>query len=227
MLALWVEGDASGVLSLVYGRWATMEVHSLRAYPWAFRYTQGLRGAPCLRGSSPPFSMARIKKPPPKPVPRAHGKGLSAAKATRELEELNRVGIALSETRDVEQLLDLILKKAREITAADAGSLYLVENGGASGDDGLRIPQLRFKLTQNDSVQFPFSEHTLPLTEDSMAGYCALHGEVIELADAYRVPKAQPFHFNTTFDEQSSYRTRSLITLPMKNGKHEVLVVLD
>jgi HD-GYP domain-containing protein (c-di-GMP phosphodiesterase class II) len=171
--------------------------------------------------------MARIKKSPPKRALRARGKGLSASKATRELEELNRVGIALSETRDVDQLLDLILKKAREITAADAGSLYLVESGGVSAEGGSRVPQLRFKLTQNDSVQFPFGEHTLPLMEDSMAGYCALHGEVIELADAYRVPKARPFHFNATFDEQTGYRTRSLITLPMKNGKGEVLGVLQ
>jgi len=145
----------------------------------------------------------------------------------RELEELNRVGMALSETRDVGQLLELILEKAREITAADAGSLYLVENGAASREAGLRVPQLRFKLTQNDSVQFPFSEHTLALSEDSMAGYCALHGEVIELADAYRIPKARPFRFNATFDQQAGYRTRSLITLPMKNGKGEVLGVLQ
>jgi HD-GYP domain-containing protein (c-di-GMP phosphodiesterase class II) len=171
--------------------------------------------------------MAGIKKSPPTRAPRAQRKALSATKATRELEELNRVGIALSETRDVEQLLDLILKKAREITAADAGSLYLVESGGVTAEGGLRAPQLRFKLTQNDSVQFPFSEHTLPLTEDSMAGYCALHGEVIELADAYRIAKARPFHFNATFDRQAGYRTRSLITLPMKNGKGEVLGVLQ
>jgi hypothetical protein len=123
---------------------------------------------------------------------------LSATRATGELEELNRIGMALSETRDVEQLLDLIVKKAREITAADAGSLYLVEKGGVSAEVGLRASLLRFKLTQNDSV--PFSEHTLPLTDDSMAGYCALHGEVIELADAYGIPKARPFHFNATFD---------------------------
>jgi hypothetical protein len=123
--------------------------------------------------------MAGIKKSLPRRVRRAQRKTLSATKATRELEELNRIGMALSETRDVEQLLDLILKKAREITAADAGSLYLVEKGGVSVEVGLRASLLRFKLTQNDSVQFSFSEHTLPLTEDSMAGYCALHGEVI------------------------------------------------
>jgi HD-GYP domain-containing protein (c-di-GMP phosphodiesterase class II) len=174
-----------------------------------------------------PSSMARIKKSPAKRVLRARRKPFSATKAMRELEELNRVGIALSETRDVGQLLDLILKETREITAADAGSLYLVENEGASAEEGTRVPLLRFKLTQNDSVQFPFSEHALPLTENSIAGYCALHGEVVELADAYRIPKGRPFHFNSTFDRQAGYRTRSLIALPMKNGKGEVLGVLQ
>ncbi len=171
--------------------------------------------------------MSGSKKSPPKRAPKARSNTLSATKATFELEELNRVGIALSETREVDRLLELILKKSREITAADAGSLYLVEKGGASADGGLRVPLLRFKLTQNDSAQFPFIEHTLPLSEDSMAGYCALHGEVVELADAYRIPKARPFHFNASFDREAGYRTRSLITLPMKNGKGEVLGVLQ
>jgi HD-GYP domain-containing protein (c-di-GMP phosphodiesterase class II) len=171
--------------------------------------------------------MPNRKKPAPKRARTVRSSGPSAARASRELEELNRIGIALSETRDVAQLLDLILRKAREITMADAGSLYLVERGHASTDAGIRNPGLRFKLTQNDSVQFAFSEHTLPLTEDSMAGYCALHGEVIELADAYRIPKSRPFRFNEFFDQQGGYRTRSLITLPMKNGKGEVLGVLQ
>ena len=199
----------------------------MRASGAGFRYTLGCRGAPSLCGLSP-FFYGRNQKIDAEDAPqRARRKPFSVSKATRELEELNRVGIALSETRDVGQLLDLILRKAREITVADAGSLYLVENGGAFAEAGLRVPLLRFKLTQNDSVQFPFSEHTLPLAEDSMAGYCALHGDVIELADAYRIPKARPFRFNSAFDQQAGYRTRSLITLPMKNGKGEVLGVLQ
>ena len=178
--------------------------------------------------------MAKPKRSLRKSAPSRRAGGLSAAKANRELEELNQIGIALSTTRDVEQLLALILRRAIEITSADAGSLYLVEqdqNGNASSSPGTngstsrRI--LRFRLTQNDSVQFPFAEHTLPLTEDSMAGYCAIHGEVIELADAYHIPKSRPFHFNSSFDEQAGYTTRSLITLPMKNGKGEVLGVLQ
>ncbi len=179
--------------------------------------------------------MAKNKKPRRKKVAASRASGLSAAQAGRELEELNRVGIALSETHDVERLLALILSKAREITGADAGSLYLVEQPGGSangsapnaGNGGEKTRQLRFRLTQNDSVQFPYTEHTLPITESSLAGCCALHGEVIELADAYRIPKSRPFQFNSSFDEEAGYRTRSLITLPMKNGKGEVLGVLQ
>jgi HD-GYP domain-containing protein (c-di-GMP phosphodiesterase class II) len=179
--------------------------------------------------------MPKAKKKLRKRVAAPRRPSLSAAHAGWELEELNRVGIALSETRDVERLLALILSKARDITGADAGSLYLVEQAGANADGSslnltngeAKTRQLSFRLTQNDSVQFPYTEHTLPITESSMAGYCALHGEVIELADAYRIPKSRPFQFNSSFDEQAGYRTRSLITLPMKNGKGEVLGVLQ
>lgn len=162
-----------------------------------------------------------------KKTPARRATGLSAARAERDLEELNWIGIALSETRDVDQLLDLILQKAREITSADAGSLYLVEREPQGANGVPEAARLRFKLTQNDSVQFLFSEHTLPLMETSMAGYCALHGDVIELADAYRIPKGKPFHFNASFDRQAGYHTRSLLVLPMKNGTGKVLGVLQ
>ena len=150
------------------------------------------------------------------------------ARAEREMEELNRIGIALSQTHEVDALLTMILTKARAITGADAGSLYLVEElrpDVLSPGQGNR--QLRFKLTQNDSVQFPFAEFEIPLEENSLAGYTALHGEVINLADARRIPRNRPYHFNARFDEETGYRTRSLLTLPMKNGHGEVIGVLQ
>jgi HD-GYP domain-containing protein (c-di-GMP phosphodiesterase class II) len=150
------------------------------------------------------------------------------ARAEREMEELNRIGIALSQTHEVEALLNMILTKAREITGADAGSLYLVEETRPdilSAGHGDR--HLRFKLTQNDSVQFPFAEVEIPLQENSLAGYTALHGEVINLADARRIPRGRPYHFNPRFDEETGYCTRSLLTLPMKNGRGEVIGVLQ
>ncbi len=138
-------------------------------------------------------------------------------RAEWDMEELNRIGIALSSQQSVHGLLSLILQKSRDITGADAGSLYLLEES----ESGER--RLRFKLTQNDSRQFPFSEFTLPLTENSMAGYAALRGAAINLRDAYAIPPEYPYRFNDSYDRESGYRTRSVLTLPMKNVRGEVL----
>jgi HD-GYP domain-containing protein (c-di-GMP phosphodiesterase class II) len=150
------------------------------------------------------------------------------ARAESDREELNRIGIALSSTHDVSALLEMILAKTREITGADAGSLYLMEtarpaNGASEKPERL----LRFKLTQNDSRQFPFAEFTLPLAKDSLAGYSALHGRIISLADAYRIPAGRPYRFNSRYDELAGYRTQSVLTVPMKNARGEVLGVIQ
>ncbi|MGD0543081.1 MAG: HD domain-containing phosphohydrolase [Candidatus Acidiferrales bacterium] len=138
----------------------------------------------------------------------------------REREELNEIGVALSSQREIGALLTLILSKTREITAADAGSLYLVEENSEGR-------HLRFMLTQNDSLEFPYQEFILPLAENSMAGYTALRGEVLNFANAYEIPSDRPYHFNKSYDRDSGYRTRSLLTLPMRNAKGEVLGVLQ
>src|SRR5208282_311099 len=150
------------------------------------------------------------------------------ARADRERDELNRIGIALSSTRDIGKLLEMILSKAREITNADAGSLYLVESSEINGNSsGQRERRLRFKYTQNASRQFPFTEGTMPLAEDSMAGYAALHGEIVALDDVYAIPPDRPYRFNPRFDQETGYRTRSLLTLPMKNSRGEVTGVVQ
>ncbi len=138
----------------------------------------------------------------------------------REREELNEIGVALSSQREISALLTLILSKTREITAADAGSLYLVEQDSQG-------QHLRFMLTQNDSLEFPYQEFVLPMAENSMAGYTALRGEVLNFPDAYKIPAGHPFRFNNSYDRDSGYHTRSLLTLPMRNAKGEVLGVLQ
>src|ERR1700687_2353587 len=65
------------------------------------------------------------------------------------------------------------------------------------------------------------------MREDSLAGCSAIRGEVINLADAYHIPRGRPYRFNRRYDEETGYRTRSLLTLPMKNGRGEVIGVLQ
>ncbi|MBI4590148.1 MAG: GAF domain-containing protein [Candidatus Rokubacteria bacterium] len=143
------------------------------------------------------------------------------AQLAKELKELNNIGIKLSAARDTHALLELILTKAREITRSDAGSLYLVEEDEA-GD--LR---LRFKLAQNDSVRVPFKEFTLPISHESVAGHVALTGEIQTLEDAYALPAGSPFQINRAFDQQVGYRTKSMLVVPLKTQKDEILGVLQ
>jgi HD-GYP domain-containing protein (c-di-GMP phosphodiesterase class II) len=150
------------------------------------------------------------------------------SRADRGYEELNDIGIALSSTRDLPALLTLILTKAREITNADAASLYVVESNGS--DEGLgKAPQkhLRFKLVQNQSRESPFLEFTLPINQDSIVGYSALHGEVLCLEDVYAIPNTYPFRFNSWYDKETGYRTKSLLSVPMKNVRREVIGVMQ
>ena len=142
-------------------------------------------------------------------------------RAKSEIHQLNEIGIALSTERDRQALLDLILQKSREITNSDAGSLYLVEQD----DQGAR--RLRFKFTQNDSINVSFRESVLPLDSSSVAGYVAMTGNEIRLADVYEIPPSFPFDFNRKFDEETGYRTKSMLAVPAKDPRGEIIAVVQ
>jgi HD-GYP domain-containing protein (c-di-GMP phosphodiesterase class II) len=144
---------------------------------------------------------------------------------SQELHELNKIGVALSAERDIDKLLELILAKCREITVADAGSLYLVERGKER--DSQADDRLRFTLTQNDSVVVQFEEFRMPLNESSIAGYVALTGRSVNLADAYCPPVDASYTISRSFDEKSGYRTKSMLVVPMRDHQDMVIGVIQ
>jgi len=143
------------------------------------------------------------------------------ARLEREMAELHAIGIRLTAEPNPRQLLETILSKAREITEADAGSLYLVEEPA----EGER--RLRFALAQNDSIDIPFKSVTLPLTEASVAGYVALTGRIVNVADAYAPPPDSPFTINRWFDEEAGYRTKSMLVVAMRTPQGEMIGALQ
>jgi HD-GYP domain-containing protein (c-di-GMP phosphodiesterase class II) len=155
---------------------------------------------------------------------------------TRQLEELNRIGAALSAERHTGRLLELILTKARAITDSDAGSLYVIESVAVDENPDLRQPptdaaeperRLRFTVAQNNSVSLSFRESFLEITERSIAGYVALTGETVMLDDAYAVPEGVPYVFNRSFDETTGYRTKSMLAVPMRAPNGRALGVIQ
>ncbi len=130
---------------------------------------------------------------------------------------------ALSQERDINKLLALILQKCRFIAGADAGSLYVIE--GTDADIEKR--QLRFKLSQNESIAFPSSEFVMPISRRSIAGSVAITRDVVAIDDVYHLPADSPFAFDRSFDERVGYRTKSMLTVPLVSAEDEVIGVVQ
>src|SRR5580765_5759323 len=145
----------------------------------------------------------------------------SLADRNRDVENLNRIGISLSAENDPHALLTQFLRRARDLTHADAGSLYLIERGEGEAD------RLRFKAAQNDSVKLDFEEKTLPIDDRSIAGHVARTGAVLRVDDVHAIAGDAPYGFNRSSDDAIGYRTQSMLAVPMKNPQGRVLGVLQ
>jgi HD-GYP domain-containing protein (c-di-GMP phosphodiesterase class II) len=139
-----------------------------------------------------------------------------------ENSELLKVGIALSAERDNNKLLEYILKQVRHIACADAGTLYLLENDPATGEQ-----RMRFKITQNDSNPSPYKEFVMPLSKKTISGYVASTGTVLNIEDAYKIPADRDYGFNISYDKSTGYRSKSMLTVPMQDHKGEILGVIQ
>jgi HD-GYP domain-containing protein (c-di-GMP phosphodiesterase class II) len=160
-----------------------------------------------------------------------HAEALVAARAARstavdrarELADLGAIGVALTTERDLGRLLGLILSHARRVTTSDAGSLYLVERDESGGP-----PRLPLAASQNQTLPaLPFVSSAVPIDHSSLAGYAAATGEPLVVADVYLLPDGATYRQNRSFDEAFGYRTRSMLVLPMRTHRGEVIGVLQ
>ena len=162
------------------------------------------------------------------------------ARADQTLVDILEIASAISAASDLRTLLHLILRKARAITSADAGSIFLVEkadpapfwadsvDSGTADEEGDR---LWFAVSQNASLDDGIEEQVFdirfPITPDRLVGWCALHGEVLNLADVYALDPALPYQFDSSVDRQLGYRAVSMLTVPLRLASGEVVGVLQ
>ncbi|HZN25526.1 MAG TPA: HD domain-containing phosphohydrolase [Burkholderiales bacterium] len=149
----------------------------------------------------------------------------------QRLDQLVEIGVALSSERDINKLLESILVAAKSITNADGGTLYRMQEGR----------ELKFEIVRNDSlgiamggtstvpIPFPpvqlFDEQGRPV-HSMVAAYAVHHDCAVNIADAYT---EEGFDFSGTkqFDEKTGYRSRSFLTIPIKNHENEIIGVLQ
>ncbi len=150
----------------------------------------------------------------------------------RRLAELNQIGVALSQEKNLDRLLETILLAVKKITNADGGTLY-------RHPPGKNI--LSFAIIRNDSlgiamggttgVKIPYPPIQLRDAQgrennSMVVAYAVLKGRTVAIADAYQ---EKGFDFNGTkaFDRHTGYRSQSFLTVPMKNHADEIIGVLQ
>ncbi|RDH86165.1 MAG: phosphohydrolase [endosymbiont of Galathealinum brachiosum] len=147
-----------------------------------------------------------------------------------KIELLNEIGIALSAEKNSQKVLELILDGAKKLTNADGGSLYTLNDKDELVFEIVSTDSLDIHMggTTGQSIDFP----PLPLHIEGhdnlsmVVTSAVLNDNTINIHDAYH---ADGFDFSGTrkFDENTGYRTKSLLTIPMKNHKADIIGVLQ
>jgi len=148
----------------------------------------------------------------------------------KRLEQLNHIGIALSQERDITKLLEAILVAAKDVTHADGGTLYRMTEDKTLKFEIIRNDTLGIAMGGTTGVEIPFypiylfDKDGTPV-KTMVAAYAVHHGSV-NIADAYA---AEGFDFAGTqnFDKKTGYRSRSFLTVPMKDHEGEIIGVLQ
>jgi CheY-like chemotaxis protein len=153
-------------------------------------------------------------------------------RADELLELIVPLGVALSAEKDFDRLLEMILLDAKTLSNADGGTLYL-----RTHDD-----QLRFEIMRNDTLNIALGGTTgkkIPFTplwmydppsgdpnHHNVATYAATMGASVNIVDAY---ETEGFDFSgaRAFDQANNYRSKSFLTIPLKNHAGHVIGVLQ
>ncbi len=147
------------------------------------------------------------------------------------LYQLVKIGLGLSSEKNIDRLLERIVREARNFTNADGGTLYIRES---------ERDVLDFAIVQNDSLGVfmggsgeVISWPSVPLRlEDNqenhrnVSAHCALTGEPVNISDVY---DAEGYDFQGTrdFDASTGYRSRSMLVIPLRDHEDEVIGVLQ
>jgi HD-GYP domain-containing protein (c-di-GMP phosphodiesterase class II) len=150
-----------------------------------------------------------------------------------QIENLAEIGYNLGATKELPKLLNTIMMESMRLTNCDAGTLYL-----RSEDD-----RLRFEIMKTNSMGVdwggisdkPMPDFIYPVklylpdgtpNHHMIAAYVGLTGETVNLEDAY---ESKEFDFSGTkaFDEKNGYRSKSFLTIPMRNHENDIIGVLQ
>lgn len=144
-------------------------------------------------------------------------------RAVREAKELLEIAKLLGSEHDRNKLYSTIVLKARELTKADSGTLFVIEKSEDGKED-----VLRFAIAQTGPQhKETYAGGTLQLNNKSIAGNVAMNGKPFRLDDVYKDAAARMLNFDRSFDEKTGYRTKSMLVVPLTSYTGKPIGVLQ
>jgi HD-GYP domain-containing protein (c-di-GMP phosphodiesterase class II) len=128
--------------------------------------------------------------------------------------------IEYAKPQKVQRLVKRVLLKSRQLTGAEAGTIFIVRGRG-------RSRRLEAVNTQNDAIKVKAADFVVPITTSSIAGYTATTAETVFVDDLYSIPPQLPYRFDCSFDEAHGYRSHSMLSFPLTNYDRKVIGVVQ
>jgi HD-GYP domain-containing protein (c-di-GMP phosphodiesterase class II) len=149
----------------------------------------------------------------------------------QQVRNLSDIGLALSKEKNMDKLLEMILLEAKRISNSDGGTLYMMTDDKRLRFEIMMTDSLNFHMGGTSGKEIPFypvklyGEDGTP-NKNMIAAYVGITGETVNIPDAY---EAEGFDFSGTkaFDQKTGYRSKSFLTVPLKNHEDEIIGVLQ
>jgi signal transduction histidine kinase len=124
------------------------------------------------------------------------------------LSRLMKIGAAISSELDLDALLRTISQTTSHLLQAERSTVFVVDS--AKNELWSRVAE----GLGNKEIRIPLSA--------GIAGLVATTGNPVRISDAYRDPR-----FNPEVDKKTGYLTRSILCVPMRNRRGQVIGVFQ
>lgn len=147
------------------------------------------------------------------------------------LHRLSEIGMALSTEKNTDRLFEMILEEAKAITRADGQTLYSMNKDGNLKFEIMRNDTMNINMGGTSGIEIPYYPVKLWIdnqtpNKQNVSAYVALAQKTVNIHDAY---EEEGFDFEGTknFDKKSGYRSKSFLTVPLKNHENEIIGVMQ
>ncbi|MCF6239052.1 MAG: HD domain-containing protein [Candidatus Marinimicrobia bacterium] len=150
-----------------------------------------------------------------------------------QIDKLAEIGYQLSSERHLPTLLNSIIEEGMRITNSDGGTLYLMTEDHRLAFEIMKTNSLGTDMGGISKTPIPDQIYPVKLytpegepNHHNVSAYVGLTGKTLNIPDAYECTNYD-FSGAKGFDERFGYRSKSFLTIAMKNHENDTIGVLQ